>query len=152
MDKEVLCCKIFINTLQQLINLMKLSVSYLKPGMVLESPIYSNQAKLLLNSNYTLTTTHIESLKEIGILAVNIKSDVALNLNLEETNNVLDDEIKIEVLNNVRDFVEQKMTKESYQALVDLIQNIVAEILSGKSSVGGLAEILATEFGPIKLK
>lgn len=122
---------------------MKLSISHLKPGMVLDSSIYSSQGKLLLSWGHTLTAKNIMALKEIGILAANIRSDVALNLDLEKTENVLDEEIKIEVLNSVRNFVEQNMTKKSYQTLIELIQNIIAEILSGKSSIGGLSEILA---------
>lgn len=122
---------------------MKLSISHLKPGMVLDSSIYSSRGKLLLNCDHTLTAKNIKALKEMGVLAANIRSDVALNLDLEKTDNVLDDEIKIEVLNSVRNFVEQNTTKESYKTLVELIRNIITEILSGKSSIGGLSEILA---------
>ncbi|HZK57872.1 MAG TPA: HD-GYP domain-containing protein [Clostridia bacterium] len=122
---------------------MKLSISHLKPGMVLDSSIYSSQGKLLLNWDHTLTAKNIRALKEMGILAANIRSDVALNLDFEKTDNVLDDEIKIEVLNSVRNFVEKNMIKESYRTLVELIRNIITEILSGKSSIGGLSEIVA---------
>jgi len=50
---------------------------------------------------------------------------------------------KVEALTSIQNFVERNMTKENYQMLVRSVQNIVAEILSGKIPAGGLAEISA---------
>lgn len=120
---------------------LKLSVSYLRPGMVLKSPVYSNRGRLLLNAGCVLTENYIKALKRVGVLAVNVRG--ATDLDLEEADRVLSDEVKIEALVSIQNFVERSMTKKDYQMLVRAVQNIVTEILSGKVPAGGLAEISA---------
>ncbi|MGB4412147.1 MAG: HD-GYP domain-containing protein [Atribacterales bacterium] len=120
---------------------MKLSVSYLKPGMILKSPVYNNRGELLLNAGCVLTEKYINALKRVGVLAVHIRG--AGDLDIEEANNALSNEVKIEALVCVQNFIEQNMTKKNYKLLVSSVKNIVDEILSGKVPVGGLAEISA---------
>jgi len=76
---------------------MKLSVSYLKPGMVLKSPVYSSRGRLLLNSGRVLTSTYIQALKRVGVLAVNVKG--VDDLDIEEADRVLSDEVKSRSIN-----------------------------------------------------
>lgn len=120
---------------------MKLSVSYLKPGMVLESPVYSDRGKLLLNSNRTLTRSYINALKKVGVLAVHIKGIGGLDE--AEAEKALSNEVKIDTLTSIQSFVERNMSAKNFQALVLSVQNIIDEILSGKIITGGLAEISA---------
>lgn len=120
---------------------MKLSVNYLKPGMVLKTPVYNNRGRLLLNAGRVLTESYIEALKRMGVLAVSIKG--VDDLDMEEANRVLDYEVKVEALTSIQTFVEQNMSKKNYKLLVKSVKNIVTEILSGKVPAGGLAEISA---------
>ena len=120
---------------------MKLSLSFVKPGMVLKTPVYSNRGGFLLKAGYVLTDSYIQKLKSMGILAVNIQE--ALDVDTEEADKILEDEVKLETLVLVQDFIEKKFSDDNYHSLVKAVENIVEEILSGKIPAGGLAEISA---------
>jgi len=79
--------------------------------MVLKSPVYSNKGGLLLNAGCILTERYIKALKNVGVLAVHIKG--AEDLDVEEAKNALNNEVKIETLICVQNFIEQNMNKKS---------------------------------------
>ncbi|MEQ8174741.1 MAG: HD-GYP domain-containing protein [Syntrophomonadaceae bacterium] len=119
---------------------MKILVSNLTPGMVLAQNVYGPEGKRLLHGGVTLTAKYIYFLKKYNILAVNIQS--TLDDMLPQDGNILEDEVKLCAVGAIRQWTSARVkTSQQYSAMVDSVEDIADEILSGKLPLSNLSEI-----------
>src|SRR5208337_859459 len=95
---------------------MKLPVSHLIPGMKLSRPVYGQKGQMLLNVGIELTPSYIKSLKEHGVLAVAVES--VHDLNLKETELVLEESIRAEAMTTLQNWVETNRKQEGFTGVV----------------------------------
>jgi len=118
---------------------MKLPVSHLTPGMKLARPIYGLKGQMLLNRGVELTTSYILGLRRHKILAVMIES--ILGLDEHDTENILEENVRIQAMASIETWVQNNKGQQKLSPVMDSVNSIVDEILSGKIPSGGLAEI-----------
>ena len=70
---------------------IKLSTSYLLPGMKLERALYGRSGELLLKKRAVLTARNIMALRRAGILAVNVANSGFKS----ERRDKLEDEVRL---------------------------------------------------------
>lgn len=122
---------------------MKLPVSYLLPGMVLARPVYGLKGELLLNKGVALTASHIFALRRRGVLAVQVQS--SLPYDFMDAREVLEDEVRVQAMNAVRTWVERGRNRADFTGVVEQVETVVDEILSGKAPCGSLSEISSAD-------
>lgn len=119
---------------------MKLPVRYLLPGMVLASPIVSNNKQLLLNQGAILNTKSISALKRYGILVADVDI-IGKELAQRE-------EINYNVSLNAVSLVEELARgggSVDYKKILCTVESIVAEILEGKAIAGNLTNLCSVD-------
>ena len=119
---------------------IKLSTSYLLPGMKLERALYGRSGELLLKKRAVLTARNIMALRRAGILAVNVANSGFKS----ERRDKLEDEVRLYAMNAVQDWAHNAKN-ENLATLLQSVEVIIDEILAGKEVVGGLAEICSVD-------
>jgi HD-GYP domain-containing protein (c-di-GMP phosphodiesterase class II) len=122
---------------------MKLPVSHLVPGMRLARPVYGLKGQMLLNRGAYLTTSYILGLRRHDILAVVVESI----FDLDEVNaeNILEESVRAQAMASIESWVQTNRRQRQFSPVIDSVNSIVDEILSGKIPSGGLAEISTTD-------
>lgn len=120
---------------------MKISTKFLLPGMKLARPVYGKNGELLLKKGTVLTASHVMSLRRYGILAVDVDGLAGLS---EEYRNLLEDEVRSDAMNVVREW-SQGEKRKGFQRVVETVEMIINEILSGKEVIGNLTEICSVD-------
>ncbi|MGB9805125.1 MAG: HD-GYP domain-containing protein, partial [Desulfofundulus sp.] len=120
---------------------MKISTKFLLPGMKLARPVYGKNGELLLKKGTVLTASYVMSLRRCGILAVDVDGLTDLS---EEHRNLLEDEVRSDVMNVVRGW-SQGEKRKGFERVVETVERIVDEILAGKEVVGNLTEICSAD-------
>jgi len=122
---------------------MKLPVSHLAPGMRLARPVYGLKGQMLLNRGVELTTSYILGLRSHNILAVTIES--ILDLDERDAENILEESVRAQAMASIETWVQNNKGQKRISTVMDSVNSIVDEILSGKVPSGGLAEISTTD-------
>jgi HD-GYP domain-containing protein (c-di-GMP phosphodiesterase class II) len=120
---------------------LKISTKFLVPGMKLARPVYGKNGELLLKKGTVLTAGYIMSLRRCGILAVDVDGLTDLS---EEYRNLMEDEIRSDVMNVVREW-SLEGEKRGFEKVTKTVERIVDEILAGKEVVGNLTEICSAD-------
>ena len=123
---------------------MKLSVQYLKPGMVVSYPVFGSKGELLLKRGSKLTSNSIKALRNRRILAIYIKAGRVTDDEMYEAKNVLDDSIRLDALNLVQEWIVHNKTKK-FIFIEEKVKDIISELLKGKVPVYGLSEICTVD-------
>ncbi|AGL01669.1 putative domain HDIG-containing protein [Desulfoscipio gibsoniae DSM 7213] len=114
---------------------IKLSTSYLLPGMILERPLYGQSGELLLRKGSVLTAQSIMAMRRAGVLAVRVTSSFET-----ERGDELNEVIQLNALKAVKEW-NKSFDKKIFATLLKTIEDIIDEILSGKVVIGSLSEI-----------
>lgn len=127
---------------------LRLSTSFLAPGMKLSRPIFGPGGELLLQAGAVLTARNIISLRRSGVLSVDMEGPVSL----EDDRDVVTDEVRYSVMTIVREWTLKYYNRAAVQnGKVELaeisksVEAVVEEILSGKEIAGSLAEICSAD-------
>ncbi len=120
---------------------MKLSTKYIRPGMKLMRPVFGPNGELLLQRGVVLTAQYIMSLRQRGVLTVDVEGPKEID---EEYREVLEDEVRQDVMNTVREWTFNSR-QTSVQRVIKKVEMIVDEILNGKGVVGNLTEICSVD-------
>lgn len=153
----------------------KLSIKYLRPGMITGQSVYHLNGTFLLTRGTLLTEAYIERLKTLGITSIYVTS-VNTALHIEPTADILQEQTRVRAIKDIYDTfkkcrltntVDMKLLKNTVNAIVrDLTENEknlvqVSDIrlhdtytFSHCVNVSVLAAMLATklEFSPKRLK
>lgn len=123
---------------------MKLSTKHLVPGMRLLRPVYGPKGELLLGKGITLTARYIMLLRQYEILAVNV--EVAGSREIEESQETIEDEVRLNAMRTLNQTIRAgKLTADNYHRLVETMEEIIEEILSGKNVTCNLTEICSAD-------
>ena len=120
---------------------MKLPVRYLLPGMVLASPIISNNKQLLLGKGVILTSKHISSLKKYGVLVADV--DI-LGKEFEQPRNEIDYGVSLNAVSLVEE-LSRGGGSVNYKKILFTVDSIIEEILDGKTLVGNLTNLCSVD-------
>lgn len=123
---------------------LKLPVSHLAPGMTLARPVYGPRGELLLSRGAALSARRIAALREAGVLAVHVEGPVP-EAELENAERALQEELRAHTMNVVRSWAEHGAKRVNFASVVEQVRSVVDEILSGKTPMGGLAEISSAD-------
>lgn len=120
-------------------------VSYLIPGMRLSRPVFGPFGELLLGRGVELTSQYIFALKRCNILAVHVETPGKIDEN--EVEEALGTQVQIEAMNQVRLWAQSgERNRTTFTAsVVKVVETIISEIVSGKTCVSGLAEIISAD-------
>ncbi len=118
---------------------MKIPISHLAPGMKLLRPVVGLRGQLLLNRGVELTTSYIESLKRYRVLAVSIESMPGLDDIVAE--DALEERTRVQAYLSITRWVGSRRKTAEFPSVVETVDDIINEILSGKTPSGSLAEI-----------
>jgi len=124
---------------------LKISVSYLLPGMRLAKSVYGHQGKALLRANVLLSNKYIAALKHHNITAVYITNSLTSDFDAMGAEKALADEIKIQTLKTTKSWLSNPQVN-NFAEMTKSIETVIDEILSGKVLTNSLAEISATDF------
>ncbi|RJQ29823.1 MAG: HD-GYP domain-containing protein [Peptococcaceae bacterium] len=119
---------------------LKLSTSYLLPGMRLARPVYGQSGELLLGKGAGLTLRNIVSLQRCRVLAVDIESPFGFD---DEERNIIEDEMRLGIMNVVREWTLKNENK--LERIANTVEVIIDEILSGKEVAEGLTQICSAD-------
>ncbi|AEG14466.1 metal dependent phosphohydrolase [Desulfofundulus kuznetsovii DSM 6115] len=133
--------RVRVNLTERGVVLLKISTKFLLPGMKLARPVYGKNGELLLKKGVVLTAGYVMSLRRCGILAVDVDGLTDLS---EEHRNLLEDEVRSDVMNVVRGW-SQGEKRKGFERVVETVERIVDEILSGKEVIGNLTEICSAD-------
>lgn len=123
---------------------MKISTSYLTPGMRLLRPVYGPKGELLLNRGAVLTARYIMLLRQYSILAVNV--EVEGFPDLDDSQETLEDEVRLNAMKELRETINTgKLNMESRTRLIETVEEIIEEILAGKTITNNLTEICSVD-------
>jgi len=103
--------------------------------MILEKPLYNQNGKLLLRKGSVLTARNILAMHRAGVLAVRVTSSFEI-----EQGDELNEQIQLNALQAVKEW-NKSFDKKVFAKLLQTIDDIIDEILSGKAVVGSLSEI-----------
>ncbi|GAB6181536.1 HD-GYP domain-containing protein [Desulfotomaculum defluvii] len=120
---------------------MKLPVRYLLPGMVLVSPIFSNNKQLLLGRGTILTTKLISSLKKYGIIVADVN---ILGKEFAQQKNEIDYGVSLNAVNIVEELVKGGGSVD-YKSILCTVDSIIEEILEGKAIIGNLTNLCSVD-------
>ncbi len=120
---------------------MKLPVRYLLPGMVLASPIISNNKQLLLGKGVILTAKIISSLKKFGILVADV---TILSKDFEAPSNEIDYGVRLNAVSLVEELVMGGGTV-NYKKILLTVDSIIEEILEGKEVTSNLTNLCSVD-------
>jgi HD-GYP domain-containing protein (c-di-GMP phosphodiesterase class II) len=109
--------------------------------MKLARPVYGQNGEMLLRKGAVLTARYIMSLRQCGILAVDIEGPVATE---EENREILEEEVRCNAMNVVREWTQSNSIK-NYEKIAKTVEVIIDEILSGKEVIGNLTEICSAD-------
>lgn len=99
---------------------------------------------MLLHSGVELTAKYIFFLRRYNVLAVNIQSQ--LDDMVPSDDDVLEDEVKLWAASAIQQWATGKGSSiKQYASLVQSVEDIVDEVLSGKVPLANLAEISSTD-------
>jgi HD-GYP domain-containing protein (c-di-GMP phosphodiesterase class II) len=107
--------------------------------MRLLRPVYGLRGQLLLNRGVELTSSYIEALKRYNVLAVSIASMPGLDDIIEE--NALEERIRVQAMLSITRWAESRRRKAEFPSVIETVDQLISEILAGKTPSGGLAEI-----------
>lgn len=122
---------------------MRLPVSHLTPGMRLVRPVYGLKGQMLLNRGVELSTSYILGLRRHNVLAVTVEG--VIDIDEREAENILEESIRSQAMASIQNWVQANRWQKNFSAVVDSVNSIVDEILSGKIPSGGLAEISSAD-------
>lgn len=119
---------------------MKLPVRYLLPGMVLASPIISNNKQLLLGQGAVLNSRIISSLKGHGILV----ADIDISGGEFEQKNGISYGVTLNAVSVVEELLKGGGSVD-YKRIIDTVDSIIEEILEGKAITGNLTNLCSID-------
>ena len=120
----------------------RISISCLKPGMKLGSPIYNSRSDELLVPGVTLTDTYICRLRDLGLSYVWIEDEVFSGL---EVNEVVSLKTRIATIRKIRDItMNTKVTGKllvNPEELYDTVNSFISEIFQNKDAIFYLSHL-----------
>jgi HD-GYP domain-containing protein (c-di-GMP phosphodiesterase class II) len=111
--------------------------------MRLAKPVYGMKGQILLNRGVELTVSYILGLKRHNVLAVVV--DGIIDIDEQEAENILEERIRAQAMAAIQSWVLSSSRQKEFSSVVDSVDSIVDEILSGKVPASGLAEISTTD-------
>lgn len=113
---------------------MRVSVSYLQPGMVLSHNIYSDDGLLLLGADTALSASYIARLSDMGIGSVNIRTTC---LECPEAQDIITHEVRRQTVSAVRGvFTKFQATKKIDVGVVyDNVKSIVSQVVQNPNAL-----------------
>ncbi|NLO89455.1 MAG: HD-GYP domain-containing protein [Clostridia bacterium] len=126
----------------------KVSVYFLKPGMVVAKPIYDSNSLLLINSGVQLTNKIIQSIKRLGIPAVYIDDPLLEGVEVVE---VVRSETRVQIQKNLKKIYTKANSTQKNGALPKMpvrvvensVETLIDEILGKKDHLVNLLDIRA---------
>jgi hypothetical protein len=133
----------FLKTIKlRWIEMRRISISCLKPGMKLGSPIYNSRSDELLVPGVTLTDTYICRLRDLGLSYVWIEDEVFTGL---EVNEVVSLKTRIATIRKIRDItMNTKVTGKllvNPEELYDTVNSFISEIFQNKDAIFYLSHL-----------
>lgn len=116
---------------------MRLSTTYLLPGMKLSHPVYITNGELLLSKGYLLTARSILALRHFGVLSVDV--ELFSNMDCQQAD-VLGEELCCNAMTSLQEWASNDK-KANLKKVTSTVEQIINELVLGKSYGGNLTQI-----------
>jgi HD-GYP domain-containing protein (c-di-GMP phosphodiesterase class II) len=123
---------------------VKVLVSNLVPGMKLAHPVYDFHGHFLLNKGVTLTTGYIKALQKRHILSVYIEGVAIPEDFITQQQDAIEETIRADAFASIQNLFE-KGDVAAIKAVTASVENIMRELMAGKTAIGALTEISSTD-------
>ncbi|MGD0153566.1 MAG: HD-GYP domain-containing protein [Thermacetogeniaceae bacterium] len=123
---------------------VKALVSSLIPGMELAGPIYDVHGQFLLKKGTTLTKSYIMALQNRRILTAYIEGMSIPEDFITQQQDAMEEAIRADAFASVQNLFEQGDI-EAIKAVVASVENIIDELIAGKTTIEALTEISSTD-------
>jgi HD-GYP domain-containing protein (c-di-GMP phosphodiesterase class II) len=123
---------------------VKVLVSNLVPGMKLTHPVYDFHGHFLLNKGVTLATGYINALQKRHILSVYIEGVAIPEDFITQQQDAIEETIRADAFASIQNLFE-KGDVTAIKAVTASVENVMRELMAGKTAIGALTEISSTD-------
>jgi HD-GYP domain-containing protein (c-di-GMP phosphodiesterase class II) len=131
-----------------MVQLRRISIDYIKPGMCVARPVYNSDGQILLNKNVILSERYIKRLEDFNITAIYIDDGLLPEL---EVDDVIKDETRIKAVINLKKITAKQPDNNIGSSIlvstgvIESINTIMDELLSTHNIMVNLTDIRSSD-------